>query len=126
VRRTNEKRDRTCAARSATLSGLETIRPLAQPASGHACVFYQQESAVMTVANQLAEYIRCNISPIEKASIDVEDDLLAEGLIDSLGIVQLLEFISENFAVNVDADEIQPENFATVRAIETLIVKKRA
>jgi acyl carrier protein len=79
----------------------------------------------MTVGNKLAEYIRCHVSPIEKDSVAEDDDLIGEGLIDSLGIVQLLEYISQEFAVNIDADEIQPENFASVRAIGALIAKKR-
>ena len=79
----------------------------------------------MTVASQLADYILRNISLIEKEAIGEDDDLLEEGLIDSLGIVQLLEYISQNFSVNIDADEIQPENFASVRAIEVLISRKQ-
>ena len=54
--------------------------------------------------------MKYQVPPIETASIGLDDDLLEEGLIDSLEIVLLLRFIPEEFSVNIDADEIQPEN----------------
>jgi acyl carrier protein len=79
----------------------------------------------MTLESELAEYIRCRISHIEKDSIGEDDDLLSEGHIDSLGIVQLIEYIAERFGVNIGADEIQPENFSSARAIAALIARKQ-
>lgn len=80
----------------------------------------------MTTALKLADYMKENFALIDKETIGVDDPLIEEGIIDSLGIIQLLDYISQEFGIEVDADELQPENFASIRAIENLIERKRA
>lgn len=46
-----------------------------------------------------------------------EEDLLGSGLIDSLGMIQLLAFIEEKFEVKVPPQDMTIENFMTVGAI---------
>lgn len=46
-----------------------------------------------------------------------EEDLLGSGLIDSLGMIQLLAFIEERFEVKVPPQDMTIENFMTVGAI---------
>ena len=46
-----------------------------------------------------------------------EEDLLGSGLIDSLGMIQLLAFIEEKFEVKVPQQDMTIENFMTVEAI---------
>ncbi len=46
-----------------------------------------------------------------------EEDLLGSGLIDSLGMIQLLAFIEEKFEVKVPPQDMTIENFMTVEAI---------
>lgn len=46
-----------------------------------------------------------------------EDDLLGSGLIDSLGMIQLLGFIEEEFDLKIPPQDMTIENFMTVEAI---------
>ena len=57
----------------------------------------------------------------------VKDDqsLLETGIIDSLGIMQLLTFIEEEFKIKVQDEELIPENFETINSILNLIEKKQ-
>ena len=80
----------------------------------------------MTIAIKLADYIKNNFALVDEETIGIDDPLIEEGIIDSLGIVQLLDYISQEFGVEIDADELLPENFSSIRAIETLIDRKRA
>lgn len=57
--------------------------------------------------------------------IEPDDPLMAKGVIDSMGVVELLEFIQEEFAVAVEDDEITEENFGTLSAIAGFISAKR-
>lgn len=59
-------------------------------------------------------------------SLDDDTLLVEEEIIDSLGIFLLLGFIKERFGVEVDPEDVTMENFATVRAITTLVEKKNA
>lgn len=47
--------------------------------------------------------------------------LMDEGWLDSLQIVQLVEFLEERFSVAIDLDEMVPENFATIGAVTALV-----
>jgi acyl carrier protein len=53
-----------------------------------------------------------------------EDDLIDSGVIDSLGIFQLVAFLEERFGVAVADEEITPENFGTLLAIERLVAAR--
>ncbi|HFA47627.1 MAG TPA: acyl carrier protein [Bacteroidetes bacterium] len=46
-----------------------------------------------------------------------EDDLLGSGLVDSIGMMQLIAFIEEEFKTKVPPEDMVIENFMTVEAI---------
>ncbi len=51
-------------------------------------------------------------------------NLIEDGIIDSLGIMKLLNFIEHTFRIHVSDTELIPENFETIEAISTLIANK--
>jgi acyl carrier protein len=51
-------------------------------------------------------------------------DLLDEGIIDSLGIFVLVDFLEEHFGIEVRPDDVVLEHFETVRAISDLVSAK--
>jgi acyl carrier protein len=53
-----------------------------------------------------------------------DDPLIDEGIIDSLGIMALIGFLEETFAIRIGGDELLPENFASVATISMLIAQK--
>lgn len=50
-------------------------------------------------------------------------DLIEEGILDSLDIVTLITEINSTFDVQIPAEEVIPENFASPEAIWALIQK---
>ena len=50
-----------------------------------------------------------------------EDDLIGNGVLDSLDIVTLITEINATFDVSIPAEEILPENFNSAKAIYALI-----
>lgn len=54
------------------------------------------------------------------------DSLLVSGVVDSLGIMELVEFIGAEFGFEVDPAEITEENFGTLAGIARYVVAKRA
>ena len=52
-------------------------------------------------------------------------DALAEGLLDSLAIEQLIAFAEDTFAIEFDDEELVAENFVTVDSVAALIDAKR-
>jgi acyl carrier protein len=59
---------------------------------------------------------------------DLADDqeLLAAGIVDSLGFVELVEEVEARYAVGVKDVEITEENFGSVDAIVRYVERKRA
>jgi acyl carrier protein len=50
-----------------------------------------------------------------------QEDLIGEGILDSLDIVTLITEINSVFDVSIPAEEILPENFCSAEAIYALI-----
>ena len=51
------------------------------------------------------------------------DDMIGEGILDSLDIVTLITEINDTFDVSIPAEEIIPENFASAESILALITR---
>lgn len=54
---------------------------------------------------------------------DYDTNLFEIGILDSLGIAQFISELEENFSIEVDADDILPENFISIIAVEKLVKK---
>ena len=55
------------------------------------------------------------IAEIPPADVDLDEDLLTGGLIDSIGIVRLIADAEAEFDVKVPDPDLVPENFRTLR-----------
>ena len=53
------------------------------------------------------------------------DSLLATGVIDSLGVMELVGFVEQTFAVTVDPAEITEDNFGSLGGIARYVLAKR-
>ena len=58
-------------------------------------------------------------------SIEPDQDLLAGGLIDSLGVTQLVSFLEDRYGIRVSDDELTPANFCTLASIEGFVSSKQ-
>ena len=54
-----------------------------------------------------------------------EDSLLQYGVIDSLGVLELVAFAGREFSVQIQSAEITPENFDSVRRFADFIRRKK-
>ena len=57
---------------------------------------------------------------------ETETALIDDGLIDSLDIVAVVTELMESFDVELGVDDLTPENFNSVEAIEDLIERKQS
>jgi acyl carrier protein len=51
--------------------------------------------------------------------------LLQEGIIDSLGVVELVEFVQTRFGVQVAQQEVRPDNFDSVARLAAYVRRKQ-
>lgn len=50
-----------------------------------------------------------------------EEELITEGILDSFDVVALVEMIREGFEVEVQPEDLVPDNFNSAKAIMTMI-----
>jgi acyl carrier protein len=81
----------------------------------------------MTTEDRLRTFIADELH-FSGAPRQLTDDrpLLGDGIVDSLGIFELVTFIEQQLGVDVDDVELVPENFATIGAIALFVAAKRA
>jgi acyl carrier protein len=60
----------------------------------------------------------------DNAATLTDDTPLLDGVIDSLGLMQMISFIEEEFDVAIDDAEVTASNFRTVGDIEKLVEQK--
>ncbi|MEV8631399.1 phosphopantetheine-binding protein [Streptosporangium sp. NPDC051023] len=53
--------------------------------------------------------------------LDADYDLLAGGVVDSLGLLKLIAWIEGTFDLAVGDTDLDPENFRTVAAIDSFV-----
>lgn len=57
-------------------------------------------------------------------NINHDDNLIENGIIDSLGIQKLIIFLEDNFSIDIADDDLTPENFESVNAITGFLKTK--
>ena len=53
----------------------------------------------------------------EASDVDEEENLVSQGLIDSLGFIELVTAIEKNYNVEIDFSELEPEEFMSVKGL---------
>jgi acyl carrier protein len=84
-----------------------------------------QRSKLMDVSAEIIQFIEDSFLDGRRGAIGIDEDLLTGRVIDSLAVLQVLEFVDSRFGVALDLDEVTPENFQTIRAIANLVAAKR-
>lgn len=71
----------------------------------------------------IKDFLATDVAP--GRALGDDDSLLDAGVLDSMAMTKLISFIEERFAVTIDDDDWEPDNFETVGAIAALVQKKR-
>lgn len=60
-----------------------------------------------------------------KPTVDMEDvdDIIDGGYLDSLEFMSMISALNDQFGIEIDVDDIIPENFNSLAAIEALVSK---
>jgi len=79
----------------------------------------------MTLEESLKAYIEENLVR-DKKPIPLDEPLLERGVLDSMGMLNLISFLEEKAGVRVPDDDVLLENFASVNAIVETVDRLRA
>jgi acyl carrier protein len=70
------------------------------------------------------EFIMSNFLYGQERTLNDSDSFLAEGIVDSTGVLQLVAFLEETYGITVEDEEITPENFDSIRSLTSYIARK--
>jgi acyl carrier protein len=77
---------------------------------------------VTPLKSELAAFIEKNLIGSErKITVDDQTPLIEEGIIDSMGLMQIVSFLEERAGVRVPDEEVGPDNFETLEAIDQMV-----
>jgi acyl carrier protein len=79
----------------------------------------------MMVENTVRRFITDELHFDGPATLSDDFPLIEGGVIDSLGIFQLVSFLENEFSIEILDEELVPEHLGTIRDIARLIESKR-
>ena len=53
-----------------------------------------------------------------------DDSFLEKGIIDSTGVLELIEFLEEKYSLKAEDDELVPDNFDSLNKVSAYVMKK--
>jgi acyl carrier protein len=80
----------------------------------------------MTIEDKVRNFIVEELNWDGQASeLTAEYPLIDGRVIDSLGIVQMVSFLEEEFGIRVGSEEVVPSNFESIRRLADFVNAKR-
>jgi acyl carrier protein len=77
------------------------------------------------VASTVERFIRDELASGRGVGpIAADEDLIGGGVIDSLGIQELIAFLEHRFGITVLDEDLLPQNFQSLRSIEAFIASR--
>jgi acyl carrier protein len=81
----------------------------------------------MQPRQKIKQYILKNfLFSDDDGALGDRDSLVRGAILDSTGIYELILFVEEEFGLSIAPEEMIPENFDTLEAIEAFIIRKQA
>jgi acyl carrier protein len=78
----------------------------------------------MTTQETIAGFVSSLAIAGRARDLDPDSPLIDAGLIDSMGMLELLDWLEQQFGVQIRDEEVLPDNFATVSTIARFVDEK--
>ena len=78
----------------------------------------------MALHDQITSLLQANFPSISQVGLEDDDSFLEHGVIDSIGMMELVALLSHEFDVDISDDELMPENLDSVDAICGFLCRK--
>jgi len=60
----------------------------------------------------------------DESALKDDDSFLEGGVLDSMGILELIEYLDEGFGIKVEGDELVPDNLDSINSLIKFMSKK--
>ena len=80
----------------------------------------------MSVTTEVEQFIVSELTQGRAIdSIATDEDLLARGIIDSHGVMELVSFLEGHYGISVGDEDLTPENFENIARIGEFVARKQ-
>lgn len=79
----------------------------------------------LLVTDAVREFILGNFPSARRRPLGNDDPLLESGILDSLGVLDIVGFIESEFGIAAEDDELVPDNFRTIQHIANYVQSKQ-
>ena len=76
------------------------------------------------IENEVHSFVLTNFLFGQTLDLQPSDSLLDKGVIDSTGVLELIAFLEEQYAIKVEDDEVIPDNLDSEKSIAAYVEKK--
>lgn len=77
------------------------------------------------VHERVRRFIAENFYVSDAAELADGASLIASGVIDSTGVLELIAFLEQEYAISIDEAEVTPENLETIGSITSFVNAKK-
>ena len=77
----------------------------------------------MEILQELRSFVKEELLGGE-VEVALDDNLLKDGMVDSIGMMRLVAFIEENYQVNIQPEDLTIENFQSVQIIGAYLQRR--
>jgi acyl carrier protein len=71
------------------------------------------------------QHIADTVLMTKSVSFSDDDSMLEQNILDSLSVLELTEFLQAQFGIQIESDELLPENLDTLNKIAAFVARKR-
>ncbi len=82
------------------------------------------QTSTSSIERRIHDFLLEKFPLARKAGIHKNTALLEKGILDSLGILDVVGFLETEFSMIVSDDELVPENFQTLDTLAGFVLKK--
>jgi acyl carrier protein len=82
------------------------------------------QTTTSSIEQRIQAFLLEKFPMARKAGIGKDTALLEKGILDSLGILDIVSFLETEFSMLISDDELVPENFQTLGTLSAFVVKK--
>lgn len=75
------------------------------------------------IKEEMMAYLQNKSFMDSSTKLNDDDSLTMKGIIDSIGLIELIDFISEKYSIEIPEDLLTPENFDSINGIVNIIQK---
>lgn len=78
-----------------------------------------------TIGQTICSFLLDKFPLARKAGIKENTPLLESGILDSLGILDVVSFLESEFSITISDEELVPENFQSLDTLSSFVLAKR-